>query len=63
MEATVSNLPPAASPELTKAYHRDWLLIPIEVWPNISTAATALSADEVGLDIGQRTRARLSTAL
>jgi len=22
-------------PELTKAYHRDWLLIPIEVWPNI----------------------------
>ena len=24
------------SPELTKAYHRDWLLIPIEGWSAIS---------------------------
>jgi hypothetical protein len=38
-------------------HHLDGLLIPIEVWPNIGTAATALSADEIGFDIRQRTRA------
>ena len=39
------------------------LPIPIEIRPNIGSAATALGADEVGLEIRQRTRARLSAAL
>src|SRR5262249_9716599 len=52
------------SPQLSpRSHHADWHLIPVEIRPNSSTTATALGADEVGLDIRQCTRAHLSAAL
>ena len=42
------------SPELTKAYHRDWMLVPIEIGPDISApVGAARLAGETRLNVGE----------